>query len=252
MKVIFSGLESSGKSLKLAMVAADIAHRNGKWYSQQNDYFVKYGPDAFKAKYKKDAPSARPMASNMKFSPEFEAHLTTLGIKIIYWSNIDELIKLDNVDVFIDEVANYFDARLWTDLSLDARRWLTQGAKTGVEIYGSAQDFAQVDKSFRRLVNHLHHIRKLIGSARPSPTKPPVQNIWGVCMVNELDPRTYKEEESKFASSGIDFSFFFIERKYCEIFDTNQKIIRSKPSSLRHIERDCELDNCLFHKTLHV
>lgn len=234
MKVIFSGLESSGKSLKLAMVAAEIAHRNFKW--------------------KEKSGVCRPLASNMKFSPAFEQYVKEeLGLPIIYWSNIDELIKLENVDVFIDEVANYFDARLWTDLSLDARRWLTQGAKTGVEIYGSAQDFAQVDKSFRRLVNELHHIRKIMGSRRPSPTKPPVERIWGLCMVSELDPQGYDEDKSKFSNRGlVDFSFFFIERKYCEIFDTNQKIIRSNPSAYKHIERSCEEDNCQFHRTIHI
>jgi len=236
MKVIFSGLESSGKSLRLAMMASEVAHRNAKW--------------------KEESGISRPLASNMKFSEEFERYVQEkLGLEIIYWSNIDELIKLENTDVFIDEVGNYFDSRLWQDLSLDARRWLTQGAKTGIEIYGSAQDFAQVDKSFRRLVNFLFHIRKIVGSRRPSPTKPPVKKIWGICMVSELDPATYNEDKSKFSNKGaLDFSFFFIEREYCEIFDTNQKIVRSKPSAMRHIERECELhgNGCQFRKTLHV
>jgi len=34
-KVIFSGLEGSGKSLKLAMVVSDIVHRNGRWFKKQ-------------------------------------------------------------------------------------------------------------------------------------------------------------------------------------------------------------------------
>jgi len=234
MKVIFTGLESSGKSLKLAMTANEIAHRNAKW--------------------KKISGKERPLASNMQFSREFEDYvMEELGLPIIYWSNVDELIKLESADVFIDEVANYFDARLWADLSLDARRWLTQGAKTGIEIYGSAQDFAQVDKSFRRLVNHLFYIRKIAGSRRPSPTKPPVEKIWGLCMVNELDPQTYNEDKSKFANRGaLDFSFFFIERTYCNIFNTNQKIVRSLPSTMRHIERACEDEKCGYHKTIHV
>jgi len=234
MKVIFSGLESSGKSLKLAMTATEIAIRNAKW--------------------KEKSGITRPIASNLKFSEAFESYCKDeLGIPITYWTNVDELIKLENTDVFIDEVANYFDSRMWQELSLDARRWLTQGAKTGVEIYGSAQDFAQVDKAFRRLVNHLHHIRKIAGSRRPSPTKPPVTKIWGICLVSELDPQQYDEEKSKFKATGLaDMSFFFIERQYCEIFDTTQKIGRSTPPSLKHIERSCELPNCQFHKTIHV
>lgn len=233
MKVIFSGLESSGKSLKLAMVATEIAERNAKW--------------------KKESGITRPIVSNMYFSTDFYKYVTEeLGIPILYWNNLDELISYTNADIFIDEIGTYFDSRLWQDLSLDVRRWLTQGAKQGIEIYGSAQDFAQVDKAFRRLVNHLYYIRKIIGSRRPSATKPPVTKIWGICLVNELNPQQYNEQKSKFENMSIlDFSMFYIERQFCEVFDTTQKIERSAPPLMKHIERACA-DNCGFHKTIHV
>jgi len=35
MKVVYVGLESSGKSLKLAMVVCDLAYRNHKWLVKQ-------------------------------------------------------------------------------------------------------------------------------------------------------------------------------------------------------------------------
>jgi len=237
MKVIFSGLESSGKSLKLAKTVAEIAYRNSKW--------------------KKRSGQTRPIASNLEFSPQFHEHVTKeLEIPIVYWTNVEELIKMHDCDVVVDEVGNYFDSRLWADLSLDARRWLSQGAKTGIEMYGSAQDFAQVDKAFRRLVNHLFHITKVMGSRRPSPTKPPVTRIWGLCLVRELDPQGYDEDKKKFANGSAIPSFFTIRRQDCEIFDTTQKIIRSLPTPLRHEERFCERHNdavpCSFHKIIHV
>jgi len=234
MKVIFSGLESSGKSLKLAMVATEIAERNAKW--------------------KRESGITRPIVSNMHFSVGFYKYVTEeLEIPILYWSNLDELISYTNADIFIDEIGTYFDSRLWQDLSLDVRRWLTQGAKQGIEIYGSAQDFAQVDKAFRRLVNHLYYIRKIIGSRRPSATKPPVTKIWGICLMNELNPQQYNEEKSKFENMSIlDFSMFYIEKQYCEVFDTTQKIERSIPPLLKHIERECENTLCGFHKTMHI
>lgn len=233
MKTIFSGLESSGKSLRLAKVTADLVQRNGNW--------------------KKKSGIERPIISNLHFTEKFYNWATKdMGVPIIYWTNLDELIKYDNADIIIDEVGTYFDSRLWTDLSLDVRRWLTQGAKTGIEIYGSAQDFAQVDLSFRRLVNNLYHITKLFGSGRPSPTKPPIKRIWGLCSIRELNPREYKEDKKSFDTTQMFPSFFFIEREYCEIFDTTQKILRSTPPAMKHIERLCELDSCGFHKTLHV
>jgi len=235
MKVIFSGLESSGKSLRLAMEVGDIARRNFKWLKKSG--------------------VARPLASNLRFSPAFEEYYTQeLGLPpIIYWENIDELTKLSHCDVIIDEVGNYFDSRLWADLSLDTRRWLSQGAKAGIEIYGSAQDFAQVDKAFRRLVNHLFYIRKLVGSPRPSATRPPVTRIWGVCMITELDPMGYDEDKKKMKSGGLQIpSFFWIDKVFCDMFDTTQIIAKSRTAPLKHLEYSCEDPLCTFHKVAHV
>jgi len=233
MKVIFSGLESSGKSLKLAETAVFLVRRNSRWQKQTK--------------------IERPILSNMFFSPSFEQWAQELGVRIMYWKDLEELIAYTEADIICDEVGNYFDSRMWADLSLDVRRWLTQGAKQGIEFYGGAQDFAQVDKSFRRLVQpgDLRHITKIIGSPRPSKTKPPVKRIWGICTMQKLNPDGYNEDKKKFEGSGFP-TFFFIRREICEIFNTGQKIVRSKPPPLKHIERFCEDQNCSFHKTQHV
>jgi len=228
MKVIFSGLESSGKSLRIAEKVKELVLRNSKWL--------------------KITGVERKIYSNIKFSENFIDYALAKGINIIYWKNLDEIIVLQECDIIIDEVGNYFDSRMWTDLSLDARRWLTQGAKTGVEIYGTAQDFAQVDKSFRRLTTQLFHITKLLGSSRPSATKPPIKFIWGLCMVQELNPRNYSEENQKFDSSGLP-SFFFIEKEYCNMFNTQQKIEKSNLPPFKHDERKCL--HCDFKKIIH-
>jgi len=230
-KVIYSGLESSGKSLKLAMKAEELLMRNKRWLKKSG--------------------TARPIISNLIFSQAFVERAESAGIKIEYWRNLDELIQYRDCDVLMDEIGNYFDSRSWTDLSLDVRSWLTQAAKCGVEIYGTAQDFAQVDKAFRRLVNELYHIRKVVGSPRPSATRPPVKAIWGVAMVRELESMGYDESKLAFNTKSIIPSIFFIRRKYCEIFDTNAKIAKSKPPPFRHVERSCGDPNCTFHKTFH-
>jgi len=192
-KTIFSGLESSGKSLLLAMTCTELVYRNSKW--------------------KKRSGIDRPIVSNMFFTEAFETWAFAMGVPIKYWTNLDDLIKVTNADVICDEVGNYFDSRLWADLSLDVRSWLAQGGKAGIEFYGAAQDFAQVDKSFRRLCNKLFLVRKLIGSGRPAATKPPIRYIWGLCMVSELNPREYNEDKKKFVSGGVIPSFFTIQRK---------------------------------------
>jgi len=238
MKVIYSGLEGSGKSLKLARIAQDLAWRNHKWY--------------------KTTGVKRPIATNMLFSAKFIAYCDKLNVPIINWQNLDDLIKLEQCDVIIDEVGNYFDSRMWADLSLDVRKWLTQGGKCGIEIYGSAQDFAQVDKAFRRLVNGLYDIRKMIGSRRPSATKPPVKRIWGICLARELDPQGYDEDKKGFNGSFIPHPFM-IRRKDCDVFDTTQKIGRSEYPAMRHEVRFCQKHphfggdgSCTFCKIVHI
>jgi len=220
-KVIFSGLEGNGKTLRLAMQAEDLLERNAEWYQRSG--------------------ISRPIAPNFKLSEQFEQRAYEAGVPIIYWRHLHELIKIQQADVLIDEVGNYFDSRMWSDLSLDVRQWLTQGDKSGIELYGTAQDFGQVDKSFRRLVTQLLHITKAMGSPRPAATKPPIGRIWGLCWIFALDPRTYDENDDKFAKLSIfDWRFFVIRKRYTEIFDTTQKIPRSEPAPLRHEVRYCE------------
>lgn len=243
MKIVFSGLESSGKSYKLAVTAVNIAERNSKWFKRQIKYYKKHGPIGYLNKFKQEKPLPRPIVSNLKFSDKFYEYVTKqLHIPIIYWKDLDALIQYQHADVFIDEISNYLDARQWKELSLEVKQWLSQGAKQGIEIYATAQDFAQVDLAFRRLVGGiggLYYIRKLIGSPRPSATKPPVQAIWGLCAMTELDPIGYDEGKSKFVPISVIPKFFTLERKYCEIFDTNTKIEKGILPALRHMDRHC-------------
>jgi len=239
MKVIFSGLESSGKSLKLAILCEALVLRNEKWF--------------------KITKVIRPIWSNMAFSREFETYAAKHGVPIKYWKDLDQLVEIDEADIICDEVGNYFDSRGWENLSLDVRRWLTQGAKTGIEFYGGAQDFAQVDKAFRRLVNDgdLKLIRKVAGSRRPSKTKPPIKRIWGICFVWNLNPSAYNEDKKDFGGSWLP-SIFFIRRKHCRIFDTNQKLQLSELPLLKHQVRFCDKHkdkggdgSCNFCKVTH-
>lgn len=220
-KVIFTGLESSGKSLKLAMMMADVAYRNFKWKK-------KYG-------------FVRPIAPNFPLTEKFEKIITEdYGLKLIYWRELEQLTELDACDVFIDEIGNYLDARNWPDLSQTTKRWITQGAKTGVEIYGAAQNFGQVDVAFRDLVNELWDVTKVIGSPRPGKNLPPVKRIWGFCFMQGLQAQNWNRDTQKFESGGLfNIRFFRIQKKYCELFDTNKKIVTSNRIPKKHVEYFC-------------
>jgi len=241
MKVVFSGLEDSGKSYKLAETAAKLVERNADWL--------------------KVTGKPRPIVSNLEFSREFVKFADDRGIPIRYWRDLEELPVLTNCDLFMDEVASYLDSRSFKDLPLDFRLWLAQASKLGVDMYCTAQDFAQVDLAFRRLTTNLLYITKYAGSSRPAETKPPTGRIWGLCSIRELDPVGYDEAKKSFNNKGVLPSFFFIHKQFCEIFDTTKRIAKSKPPPFKHVVRPCA-DGCDFglfqtiggvkHKILHV
>lgn len=229
MKVVYTGLESSGKSLALAMKAEVILHRNAKWLKKSG--------------------IRRPIVSNIAFRDTFLAKAQRLGIPVKIWENLDDLITYRDCDVFIDELGTYFDSRNWASLSLDVRRWIAQGAKSGIEIYAAAQDFSQIDIAFRRLTNDVFHIIKLLGSPRPSATRPPVRFIWGLCVKWELDPRSFKAEQAEMKLRWIFPSFFFIRKYFCDLFDTTQFLKRSAAPAFKHYARVCP--DCGFEKIFH-
>lgn len=229
MKLVYTGVESSGKSLRLAMIAQDIVIRNGKWKDKSG--------------------KMRPILSNMKFSDKFEEFAKSYGIEIIYWEDLDVLMQYRDCDVFIDEIGNYFDARLWENLSTDVRSWVRQTAKLGVEMYCAAQDFGQIDKSFRLLTNQVFQITKWVGSRRPSNTRPPIKHIWGVCTEWEIDVKSYKGNEPEMKKAFWFPSVFFIERHYCDIFDTLQRIKPTTRVRKRHIDYYCA--TCPWKHTAH-
>jgi len=233
-KVIYIGPESAGKSLVLARRTRKIVDRNAKWQQVTG--------------------VERPIVSNLHYSESFRARALSKGVMIQQWKNLDELVGRRDCDIIIDEIGTYFDARLWTDLSLDVRRWIAQAAKLGVDIYGTAQSYAQVDPSFRRLVGELYLVRKIMGSGRPTPSRPPVKTIWGVLMMNELAPESMLGEPD--AARVVDFlgipKFMTISTKDTDIYDTRQQIDRSAPPPFRHVHKHCENPECTFEKILHV
>jgi len=249
MIVIFSGLPGSGKSYKLGRTVVDILYRNRKDYERAAAEYAN-DPSAFvlPGHLVPTPPRKRMVWTNLKLSAaveqEFEGYIQP-------WTELRQLTLLRDCDVVMDEVGTYFDSRLWETLSFEMRRWLAQHRKLGIEIYGTAQDFAQCDKAFRRLTSDLLYLTKVVGSRDISATKPPPRFIWGIVLVRHLDPVGYDEEKSKFQSAGLP-SLMFITRAGTSIFDTRAEVKTSQALPMHHIERVCELSSCTFHKVSHV
>jgi len=234
-KIVWTGLEDSGKSYMLAKASVKIAKRNAKWQEITGVY--------------------RPIISNVAYSQDFHDLAKELNIIVEPWKDLEELPKLSERwpgggDIFVDEIGTYFDSRTFKDLPLDIRLWLAQASKLGWDMYGAAQDFAQVDIAFRRLTNQLFHVRKLAGSNRPAPSKPPIRFIWGLCTIREMDPVGYDEKMLAFNQKSVFPWPFFIRKDYCHVFETNKRVPKSAPPPYKHIARRCEVQGCnleMFH-----
>jgi len=224
------GLPRQGKSLFSAKTVLELLERNKRWH--------------------KRSCIQRKIMSNMPFSPELEAKWPNC---IGYWKRLEDVIRMDDVDVVFDEVANLFDARNWLNLSADVKEWLRHHDKMGVEIYSNTQHFEAVDVQFRRLVNRLMVVTKLIGSGRPSATKPPIRWVWGIIWVRQHDPKTYsyQGDTGEKVKSAITLGFpFFIHKALVDIYNTRHKIAGDNELILQHRVKKCL--TCNETKIFHV
>lgn len=202
MKIVYTGLESSGKSLKLSRMAESILRRNKCWLRITG--------------------IPRIMAFNSPMSADYISRVKSVGCVYLEYKNFGEIANLEEADIFIDELIKYFPAST-NSLNNEQLDFITQGAKTGIHLICASQDFSQVHKQFRRLVQEVYVITKLFGSKRPMKTSPPVKYIWGVCFMRGVRPSSFKGDTVDMESVGIP-SFFFIERIDTERFDTSYKI----------------------------
>ena len=224
---VYTGRPGSGKTLLMAREATNLIRRNKKYMERVSN--------------------PRYIWSNIKFSTDVEESFPYIK----YWSDPRQLTELRDCDVLWDEMPAHLDATEWANMSLELKRWLQQHRKVGVEIYGTAQSFSQVDISARRLVSTLYLLTKLMGSRTPTATKPDPKIIWGVGIKRLVDPVSFDEQAPQVigAFPGI----FLMGKKSVSVFDTTQIIEVGEYPPLKHIARTCERHGkgCNFHKVIH-
>ena len=228
MKVVYTGLESSGKTLCIANKVIELITRNKIW-------FKKFG-------------FRRLIYSNLKFSDEFEEENKEY---IRYWQDVKELLELSGVDIIHDEISSYYSALKREPLPIKVNQWLRQGAKQGVHIYGTAQEFHDIHLDFRRRVFKAYKASKLIGSPRGGENLPPVKTIWGVVRFREIKIHPYNELMPEFEFSIPPFDCLFFGKKLCSIFNTYQILSCEEALPLEHIERICSKPGCNFKRITH-
>jgi len=197
---IIEGSPGQGKSLYTARTVKRLLDRNKKWFKKSG--------------------IVRPIFSNMKFSEEFEKQ--NKGF-IKYWTNSVQLCTAKDCDIIWDEIATELDARNYTNLTDELKRFLSQYRKRGVDIYANTQDFSMIDARARLMVTRVATLYKVFGSPDPSPTKPTIKHIYGLVFVRDVQNYKVADPEKK-RYSLIPSQFFFIDREDIEIYDTRQDI----------------------------
>ena len=224
MKIIYTGLESSGKTLFLAEKLMELLKRNIRWYK-------KYG-------------WLRPIYTNLRLT---EKYLAKYREFITYWDNVNDIIGVSGCDILWDELSSDFSALKKEPLSKQVNRWLRQGAKQGVHIYATAQEYHDVHLDCRRRFQEAWKCHKLFGSPRGGEHLPPVKHLWGFCWKRRLCISPYNEllpVEMGFPD------FIWIGKDVCSVFDTYQIIKDSlEAPPLEHIVRSCPV--CGIRKTFH-
>lgn len=216
MKTVYIGKEGSGKTLFMGADTKWIVDRNSKLYEKTG--------------------VMRPIRSNIAYSKEFEEYAKSKNVPIYYWKNIEELETFTECDLFIDEVGAYFDSRTFADLPLATRLWLAQAQKLGVHIYAGAQDWGQIDVSFRRLVGRLFELKKVLGSRRPSRTMPAGKHPWAIILSYKVAPAA-SNDSAELKTLSLLPGIFIAGKKKFNRFDTNARITTSEAAPLQRIVR---------------
>jgi len=205
MKKVWTGKESSGKNYIQVREALDLIPRNKLWLKKTG--------------------IPRMMAFDSPMSPAFIEKIESAGLIYKQFRNLADILPLWNVDIFIGELLKFFPARGSDPLTPEQIDFITQGAKTGVHMYCASQDFSQVHKQFRLLVNEVYIVNKVIGSPRPFKGRPEVKHIWGLIMSRKVDPDSFQGDNATMDSMELVLpDVYFIRRKYTDLFDTGYKV----------------------------
>jgi len=206
----WTGFESAGKSQLLVTYAVKVFHRNVKWIKIRKKLGLEHIP--------------RTMAFDSPISQKFIDAIEREGMKYILFKDLRDLFPMTEVDIFMHEVYRWFPSRGTESLTDDQRTFLSQGAKEGVDMYFCTQDFSLVHKGFRFLINHMMYVVKICGSMRPMRSAPPVKRIWGIVLYWDLDPKSFKGDDTTMEFISPWPTVYFINREDTELYDTGYKV----------------------------
>jgi len=238
----WTGEQSAGKSQLMAVHAMQVLERNIFWIKRRKELGLPFIP--------------RTMAFDSPMSPAYIKQVEIAGMKYIHFKQLNEVMPLNEIDIFIHEIVSWFPQRGSEPLVPEQAEFLSQAEKEGIQIYFCCQDFSQVHKAFRMNVYELRLVVKVIGSARPMRSAPPVKRIWGLVLHWELDPRSFRGDNASIERLGNFPSVYFINREDTELYDTSYRVrglrlppLKMIPQEVQYFIEDGEIEKT---KRIHV
>jgi len=219
----WTGKQSAGKSQLLAVHAITVFHRNLKW---------------MKIREKMRLPAIpRTMAFDSPMCPAFVARVEATGMKYIHFNNINDIMPLNEIDIFIHEIISWFAQKGSEPLLPEQTEFLSQCDKEGIDIYFCTQDFSLVHKQFRMHVTALKLVVKLVGSERPKRSAPPIKHIWGIVLMWDLIPESFKGDDVSIERESLMPELYFINKDDTELYDTSYRVRGLKKPDVKMVKQ---------------
>lgn len=198
---VYTGNPGSGKTTFLARQALKRLKINKSVFEQTG--------------YKKT------VRSNIYFHNDIK---DTFGDFVQYFQDLEDIDKLRDCDLFIDEISLYFDSHNWEALPRRTKKFLRLHRHYGVNIFGASQDFKAVDNSFRRLVDkgNLYYFDRVTASGEPNPAKPDSLAPYLYTVRRIVKATSYDDEKVDYRFLGWGKHLLFTKRDF-NIFDTHQE-----------------------------
>lgn len=150
--------------------------------------------------------------------------------KIHFWHTIEDLIKIENGIILMDEAQIFFNSRAWADLDPRMQYKLQQHRKDGLDIWGTVQSETRLDSVMRELVSYYYKCGKMFGSKEFS------KHPYGLIRVFAYFPEDIQKVQARHRFS----EWHWISKRGCLAYDTEAKIeFENFERPLRHIEYKC-------------
>jgi hypothetical protein len=129
--------------------------------------------------------------------------------KVVYWTELDDLLDVKNGLILMDEASVYLNSRNWDKLTPEFQYKLQQHRKDGLNILSTTQSINRVDSVYRELVHNYYKVKKLIS----------IKNFC-VFVLYLVDV----DELTKVQQRVVSRKLYFLTSRNKDLFDTLQKV----------------------------